>query len=51
MNLKQLIEAIRELVGKTDRSIPEVDVMAALVNEADGWNMRLQELEAEERGG
>ena len=48
MNIKEMIEAIRDVVGKSDRSIPEADVMAALVNESEMWRMRLQELEDEE---
>ena len=45
MNIKEMVDEIRNVVGRCDRSIPEVDVMEALVNESEGWSMRLQELE------
>lgn len=48
MNIKEMIDAIREVVSNTDRSIPESDVLTALVAEAEGWKMRLEEIEDEE---
>lgn len=46
MDINELIAAIREAVSDTDRDIPEAEVMAALVDESEGWRMRLQELES-----
>jgi hypothetical protein len=51
MNVNQMIEAIRDIIGRTDRSIPEIDVMQALVDESEGWRMRLDELVEDESDG
>lgn len=45
MNIKEIIDAIRETVSMCNRNILEVDLMAALVTESESWKMRLQELE------
>ena len=48
MTIKEMIDAIREVVSKCDRDIPETDVLAALLNESESWQMRQQELEGDE---
>lgn len=50
MNINEMLDAIRTVIGKTDRNLSEADVMATLVSESEGWRMRLQELEAEDKG-
>lgn len=47
MNTEQMLIEIRSLIAKC--RAPEREVYEALCSEADGWEMRLQELdEAEE---
>ncbi len=46
-NLSDTIDKVRNAVGDCDLSIPEVDLYNALVTEAFGWQMRLEELEDE----
>lgn len=48
MNLKETLEAVRDAVGKCDRRVTEIELMRALDAEAEGWRMRLQELEDEQ---
>lgn len=47
MNIDDLLDAIRDLIGQADPSIPERDLYDALVGESDGWRMRLEEIESE----
>jgi hypothetical protein len=46
MKTEQIIEGIRELLGKHQGD--ERELMEALDAEAEGWRMRLAELEADE---
>ena len=46
MNEKQIVEAIRKLMAQHKGS--EKALYEELCSEADGWSMRLEELEAEE---
>ena len=41
-----MLEQIREAIATTE--VPEKMVFEALVDESEGWRMRLEELEAEE---
>lgn len=45
--IKRMLDEIDDAVGRT-REFPEIEVMAALVSKAEGWKMRLQELEEEQ---
>lgn len=44
LTIKQMIREIQDVIGRTDRSIPEEEVLEALLTEADLWQMRLDEL-------
>jgi hypothetical protein len=46
MNVQQMIENIRKIISQC--TAPEREVFEALMSEADGWEMRLQELKEEE---
>ncbi len=46
MNAKQIVEKLRELLSKYKGD--EKELLEALDSEAEGWRMRLQELEEEE---
>lgn len=46
MTIKQMLEEIRKIIGQCKAD--EKSTMEALVDEAEGWKMRLQELEDEE---
>lgn len=46
LNTDQLIEELRKLVARCNA--PERDLYTALCNEADNWQQRLEELDAEE---
>jgi hypothetical protein len=48
MNVEQVLQQVRDAISESDRSISEKDLYEALVAEAEGWKMRLEELEAEE---
>lgn len=48
ISIEEMIDGIRDLICKTDRSIDERTVMEALVGESDSWRDRLQELEDED---
>jgi hypothetical protein len=51
MNIDQMLDQIRGVIGRVDRSISEREVMESLVEEADTWRARLFELEDDEGGG
>lgn len=44
MNIKQMIDQIREIIGGTDRDISEAEVLSALLDEAEFWRARLDEI-------
>lgn len=46
MTVTEMLDKIRKIVSETDGD--EKDVMEALVVEAEGWRLRLQELEGDE---
>jgi hypothetical protein len=46
VNAKQMIEQVRAIIARCDAS--EKDAYEALLEEAEGWKMRLEELEDEE---
>lgn len=46
MTTKEVIDAIRKIMAKHDGS--EKEFCEALVDESEGWRMRLEELEEEE---
>jgi len=45
MHVRTMIERIREIIAKSDGT--EKETYEALMEEADGWKMRLEELEDE----
>ena len=45
--IERMLADIDDVVGRT-RGTPEIDVMAALVEKAEEWRMRLRELEDEQ---
>ena len=47
--IKKMLDKIRQAVGETSQACSEKEVLEELVVEADGWNMRLEEIEAEEK--
>ena len=49
MNIEQMLDAIRDVIGQTIE--PELAVMEALVAEADTWRARLGELQDEDDEG
>lgn len=48
MSIDEVLDAIRNAIGRCDRRVPEVDLLRALVIEAADWKMHLAELEEEE---
>lgn len=48
MNIEQTLDKIRDAISQCDAS--EKDLFEALDCEAEGWRMRLQELEDEDEG-
>jgi len=47
--IKKMLDKIRQAVGETSQACSEKEVLEELVCEADGWNMRLEEIESEEK--
>lgn len=47
MSTKQMIDEIRKIVGRCTAS--EAACLEALLEEAEGWRMRLEELDEEEK--
>lgn len=47
--IEEMLQEVRAVLSRY-KHLPEQDVLEALCEEADGWDMRFQELVAEERG-
>lgn len=45
--IKEMLEKVRKAISEC--KAPEKDMYEELVAEAEGWNMRLQEIEEEEK--
>lgn len=46
--IESLLADIRQVIGMHADAIPEGELLQALLGEADGWKMRLKELEEDE---
>ncbi len=44
-SLASTIDAVRTAIGDCDLSVSEADLYKKLLTEAEGWRMRLEELE------
>jgi hypothetical protein len=47
MKIEEMLSAIGDIIGRCEAS--ELEVYEALLEEAEGWRMRLQELRADAR--
>jgi hypothetical protein len=45
LEVDRVLDAVRAAVGSCDRAVPEAALLDALMGEAEGWRMRLQELD------
>ncbi len=48
-NLNETIQAVLQAVGNCDREVDEKEFHEELMSIAEGWKMRLEEIEEEEQ--